>query len=177
MSVCQYVNMSICHNATFQLRYQNESCSKCHQEKVVKRFEREREWEWVRVRKSERERKRKIKSDREKEWERERVRDKRWSEWERESERKSGRGWERVGEGGRVREWESENLYGQLKSPLLFLSFFKFSDFYLGISSMNSKLSRWGWGKNKSGLFRCPAILSYCHFVSLFVWHSKEPLF
>ena len=96
---------------------------------------------------------------------------------ERESERKSGRGWERVGEGGRVREWESENLYGQLKSPLLFLSFFKFSDFYLGISSMNSKLSRWGWGKNKSGLFRCPAILSYCHFVSLFVWHSKEPLF
>ena len=29
MSICQYVSMSICQNATFQLRYQNESCSKC----------------------------------------------------------------------------------------------------------------------------------------------------
>ena len=41
MSICQYVNMSICQNVTFQLRYQNESCSKCHQEKVVKECERE----------------------------------------------------------------------------------------------------------------------------------------
>ena len=32
------------------------------------------------------------------------------------SERESGRGWKRVGES----ESESENLYGQLKSPLLF---------------------------------------------------------
>ena len=34
MSVCQYeyVSMSICQNATFQLRYQNESCSKCHKD-------------------------------------------------------------------------------------------------------------------------------------------------
>ena len=31
-SVCQYVNMSVCQNATFQLRYQNESCSKCHKD-------------------------------------------------------------------------------------------------------------------------------------------------
>ena len=46
--------MSICQNATFQLGYQNESCSKCHQEKVVKKFERERVRE--RERKSERER-------------------------------------------------------------------------------------------------------------------------
>ena len=45
MSTCQYVNMSIYQNATFQLRYQNETCSKCHQEKVVKKFERERERE------------------------------------------------------------------------------------------------------------------------------------
>ena len=43
MSICQYVNMSICQNATFQLSYQNENCSKCHQEKVVKKFESERE--------------------------------------------------------------------------------------------------------------------------------------
>jgi len=42
MSVCQYVDMSECN---FQLRYQNESCSKCHQEKVVKKFESEREKE------------------------------------------------------------------------------------------------------------------------------------
>ena len=25
-----YVNMSICHNATFRLKYQNQSCSECH---------------------------------------------------------------------------------------------------------------------------------------------------
>ena len=58
------------------------------------------------------------------EWERERV-------WDgdrdsvRERERVSERGWERVG------EWESENLYGQLKSPLLFFKkclFFEFFD-------------------------------------------------
>ena len=48
MSLCQYVSMSICQNANFQLRYQNESCSKCHQEKVVKKFESERECERVR---------------------------------------------------------------------------------------------------------------------------------
>ena len=29
MSTCQYVSMSICKNATFQLSYQNESCSEC----------------------------------------------------------------------------------------------------------------------------------------------------
>ena len=29
----------LCQNAAFQLRYQNESCSKCHQEKVVKECE------------------------------------------------------------------------------------------------------------------------------------------
>ena len=43
MSICQYVNMLICQNATFQLRYQNESCSECHQEIVVKERESERE--------------------------------------------------------------------------------------------------------------------------------------
>ena len=116
-----YVNMSICQNATFQLRYQNENCSKCHQEKVVKKFEREREKEWVREKEWDRARE----SDREKEWERgidwqrERVRERdRMTERksEREWESESGRGWERVG------EWESENLYGQLKSPLLFVS-------------------------------------------------------
>ena len=32
MSIRQYVSMSICQNATFQLRYQNESCSECHQD-------------------------------------------------------------------------------------------------------------------------------------------------
>ena len=32
MSICPYVNMLICQNATFQLRYQNESCSKCHKD-------------------------------------------------------------------------------------------------------------------------------------------------
>ena len=32
MSKCQYVSMSICQNATFQLTYQNESCSECHQD-------------------------------------------------------------------------------------------------------------------------------------------------
>ena len=30
MSICQYVSMSICQNPTYQLRYQNESCSECH---------------------------------------------------------------------------------------------------------------------------------------------------
>ena len=30
MSVCQYVRMSICQKATFQLRYENGSCSKYH---------------------------------------------------------------------------------------------------------------------------------------------------
>ena len=29
--------MSICQNATFQLRYQNESCSECHQDVILKR--------------------------------------------------------------------------------------------------------------------------------------------
>ena len=29
---CQTVSMSIFQNATFQLRYQNESCSECHQD-------------------------------------------------------------------------------------------------------------------------------------------------
>ena len=53
MLICQYVSISICQNTTFQLRYQNESCSKCHQEKVVKKFESERERE--RVGESERE--------------------------------------------------------------------------------------------------------------------------
>ena len=61
MSVCQYVRLLIFQNATFQLRYRNERCSKCHQEKVVKKFEREREGE----RKSERERKREIGRERE----------------------------------------------------------------------------------------------------------------
>ena len=37
MSVCQYVSMSICQNATFQLRYQNESCSECHHDVILKR--------------------------------------------------------------------------------------------------------------------------------------------
>ena len=32
MSVCQYVRMSICQKATFQLRYENGSCSKCQQD-------------------------------------------------------------------------------------------------------------------------------------------------
>ena len=32
VSICQYVSMSICQNATFQIRYQNESCSECHQD-------------------------------------------------------------------------------------------------------------------------------------------------
>ena len=32
MSICQHVSMSICQNATFQLMYQNESCSECHQD-------------------------------------------------------------------------------------------------------------------------------------------------
>ena len=30
MSECQYVSMSICQKATFQLRYENGSCSKYH---------------------------------------------------------------------------------------------------------------------------------------------------
>ena len=30
MSECQYVRMSICQKATFQLRYENGSCSKYH---------------------------------------------------------------------------------------------------------------------------------------------------
>ena len=30
MSICQYVSMSICQKATFQLRYENGSCSKYH---------------------------------------------------------------------------------------------------------------------------------------------------
>ena len=42
------------------------------------------------------------------------------------SERESGRGWKRVGES----ESESENLYGQLKSPLLFPFIYQ----YAGIS-------------------------------------------
>ena len=32
MSEHYYVILSICQNATFQLRYQNESCSKCHKD-------------------------------------------------------------------------------------------------------------------------------------------------
>ena len=36
--LCQYV-IILCQYATFQLRYQNESCSECHQEKVVKECE------------------------------------------------------------------------------------------------------------------------------------------
>ena len=32
ISVCQYVRMLICQNATFQFRYQNEGCSKCHKD-------------------------------------------------------------------------------------------------------------------------------------------------
>ena len=43
----QYVSMSICQKATFQLRYQNESCSKCHQEKVMKKFEREQRYKFA----------------------------------------------------------------------------------------------------------------------------------
>ena len=30
MSECQYVRMSVCQKATFQLRYENGSCSKYH---------------------------------------------------------------------------------------------------------------------------------------------------
>ena len=37
ISVCQHVSMSICQNATFQLRYQNESCSECHHDVILKR--------------------------------------------------------------------------------------------------------------------------------------------
>ena len=65
MSICLYVNMSICQNATFQHRYQ--SCSKCHEEKVVKKFERERER--VRDRLSERERESRRERERVGEWE------------------------------------------------------------------------------------------------------------
>ena len=60
--ICPFVNVSICQNATFQLRYQNESCSKCHQEKVVKECEsvceKERESVFVCVCERERERER-----------------------------------------------------------------------------------------------------------------------
>ena len=35
MSICPYVNISICQNATFQLRYQNESCS---ERRIVRKF-------------------------------------------------------------------------------------------------------------------------------------------
>ena len=36
MSVRQYVSKSIYQNTTFQHGYQNESCSECYQEKIVK---------------------------------------------------------------------------------------------------------------------------------------------
>ena len=31
MSVRQYASMPVCQNDIFQLKYQNESCSECHQ--------------------------------------------------------------------------------------------------------------------------------------------------